>query len=314
MRFLVIVCLLFCLLFSGTTLSASAAPQQACLPTVQGQLATPPEQAGTILINEVLLSSKKTWSCPGSTSVPGSEDNSWIELYNPMALSFNLYIVHAAIDGGSGTTAMYFPFGTAIAAHGFLIIFPDKSIIFPNGAPETFTRRLLFTGTVINQITIPSNLGEDQSYARIPDGGSKWEITNTPTIGISNVLPTPTPKPVRTPKPATVKKKSSSKISVKTTTNKTTSTQIGTTTTGESTNPPVANGVQPAWSQLQLPATSSSPQTTPSVATVSPVDTAATSSPANSASGDVPRNILFTGLAAAFIGALLWWWRRFKHA
>lgn len=167
-----IVCLL-CMLFGGTTLSASAASHQACLPTVQGPITTPPAQAGTVLINEVLLSSKQTWSCPGSTSVPGSEDNSWIELYNPMALSFNLYIVHAEIDGGPGTTPILFPFGSAIAAHGFLAFFPYKRTLFPNGV-ETFTRRLLFNNgpvsTVINQITIPSNFGDGQSYARIPMG------------------------------------------------------------------------------------------------------------------------------------------------
>jgi hypothetical protein len=309
-RFLVIVCLLR-LLSSGTTLSASAAPLQACLPTVQGQPTTPPAQAGTLLINEVLLSSKQTWSCPGSTSVPDAEDNSWIELYNPMALSFNLYTVHAAIDGGPGTTSMYLPFGSAITARGFLTIFPAKSIIFPNGAPETFTRRLLFSGTVIDQITLPSNLGEDQSYARIPDGGSRWEITNTPTIGISNVLPTPTPKPLPTPKPVTVKKKSSSKTSLKTssktTSSKTTSAQTD-TTTGGSTNPSLASGVQPAWSQLQLPTT---PATEP--AAVSPLDATTIPSPTNSTNGDVLRNMLFAGVAIVLVGALLLWWRRFKH-
>jgi hypothetical protein len=271
-------------------------------------------QAGTVLINEVLLSSKQTWSCPGSTSVPGTTDNSWVELYNPLALSFNLYIVHAAIDGGPGTTAMYFPFGSAIAAHGFLTIFPDKSIIFPNGAPETLTRRLLFNGTIIDQVKIPSNLGDGQSYARISDGGPKWEITSTPTIGRSNVLPTPTPKAGRTPKAATIKKKSSSKISAKTTSSKTTSTHTGTTITGESTNPSVASGVQPAWSQLQLPSTAS-PLPTTAAATASPLDTTTTSPPANSTSGDVLRNVLLTGVAAAFVCALLWWWwrRRFTH-
>ncbi len=308
-----IVCLL-CMLFGGTTLSASAASHQACLPTVQGPITTPPAQAGTVLINEVLLSSKQTWSCPGSTSVPGSEDNSWIELYNPMALSFNLYIVHAEIDGGPGTTPILFPFGSAIAAHGFLAFFPYKRTLFPNGV-ETFTRRLLFNNgpvsTVINQITIPSNLGGGQSYARSTDGGSKWEITNTPTIGRSNILPVPTPKAIRTSKAATTKKKSSGgKISV--TSSKTTSTHISTTTTGESTTPPVASGSQPAWSQLQLP-TPVSPLPTTEAAAVSPPDTTTTSPPANSTNGDAPRNLLFTGVAAVFVCALLLWWRRFKH-
>jgi hypothetical protein len=316
-----LLCLLL-LFVVENPLSAVGASQQACLPTIQDQLTTPPEQAGTVLINEALLSSKKVWSCPGATSVPGPADTSWLELYNPLALSFNIYGVHAAIDGGSGTTPMYFPFGSAIAAHGFLTIFPNKSIIFPNNTPETFTRRLLFNGTVIDQITIPANLGTDQSYARVPDGASTWVITNTPTIGRSNALPTPTPKPIHTPKPVAAKKKSSgSKISarasIKSTPGKTLATNPGTTTTTQSSHPAVVNGVQPPWHQLQLPSPSSSPQSASSaaaVATVAPVDTTANAPPANNDSADIPRKLLFTGLAIACAGALFWCWRRFMHS
>jgi len=233
-----------------------------------------------------------------------------------MSLSFNLYAVHAAIDGDSGTTPMYLPFGSTIAAHGFLTVFPAENIIFLNSNAKTLTRRLLFNGSVINTIKLPANLGNDQSYARVPDGGSQWEITNTPTIGISNVLPTSTPKPIPTPKPAIVKKKSSSKISVttssKTATSKTTATPTATTTSRENTNPPATSAAQPAWGQMQLP-TTASPYPTPEAAAVSPPGTTTTSPPANSTSSDVPRNVLFTGIAAAFVCALLLWWRRFKH-
>jgi hypothetical protein len=312
-------CLLF-LLFGETSLTASAASQEVCLPTVSGQLTTPAEQAGTVLINEVLLSSKKPASCPGSTSVPGSIDNSWIELYNPMALSFNLYIVHAAIDGGSGTNTIYFPFGSGIAAHGFLIIFPDKQMILTNGGAETFTRRLLFNGIVIDQVTIPANLGEDQSYARIPDGASKWEVTNTPTIGSSNVLPiaksstakSSTAKSSTTKSSTTTKTSNRISTSVKTkkaTVTSTTSAPASTTITSESTTTPAASGIQPAWGQLQFPATPSSPQTTPSALVVSPAGATSNSPPVNNNS-DVPRNVLFTGLTLVLIGALFWWGRR----
>ena len=253
------VCLLCLLLlfFVENPLSALGASQQACLPTIQGSITIPPEQAGTVFINEALLSSKQPWSCPGSTSVPDPTDTYWLELYNPMALSFDISGVHAAIDSGPGTTPIYFPLGSAIAAHGFLTIFPR------NDSPRNFNRRLLFNGTVIDDITIPPNLGTDQSYARVPDGASTWEITTTPTIGRSNVLPTPTPKPTRTPKPVTAKKKSngskiSVKSSIKSTSGKTLSTNPGTTTTAQNNHPVVVNGVQPPWHQLQLPSPSSS--------------------------------------------------------
>ena len=311
------ICLLLLLFFVANPLSALGASQQACLPTVQGQLTTPPAQPGTVLINEALLSSKKTWSCPGSTSVPGPNDTSWLELYNPLALSFDIYSVHAAIDGGSGTTPMYFPFGSAIAAHSFLVIFPNKNIIFPNNTPETFTRRLLFNGTVIDQITLPANLGPDQSYARVPDGASKWEITNTPTIGRSNVLPIATPKPTHTPKPVTTKKKTSGskvsgKASIKSSSSKTLSTNPGTTTTTtQNSHPTVINGVQPPWHQLQLPSPSASSPSTSSTAAVAPLDPTANAPPANNDNTDTPRKLLFTGLAIACAGALFWCWRRF---
>jgi hypothetical protein len=316
-----LLCLLL-LFFVEAPLSAVGASQQACLPAIPGKLTTPPEQAGTVLINEALLSSKKTWSCPGATSVPGPTDTSWLELYNPLALSFDIYSVHAAIDGGSGTTSMYFPFGSAIAAHGFLTIFPNKNIIFPNNTPETFIRRLLFNGTVIDQITIPTNLGTDQSYARMPDGASTWVITTTPTIGRSNVLPIATPKPIRTPKPVTAKKKSSGskisgKVSIKSTSGKTLSTNPGITTTTQSNPPGIVNGVQPPWHQLQLPNPSSSPQSgsaATTVATVAPVDTTANAPPASNDSADIPRKLLFTGLAIACAGVLFWCWRRFMHS
>ncbi len=309
------ICLLLLLFFVGNPLSARGASQQVCLPTIQGSITTPPEQAGTVLINEALLSSKQPWSCPGSTSVPATTDTSWLELYNPMALAFDIYGVHAAIDNGPNTTPIYFTFGSAIAAHGFLIIF------LPQSSPQSFNRRLLFHGTVIDDITVPSNIGSDQSYARTPDGASKWEITNTPTIGLSNVLPTPTPKttpkPTPTPHPVATKKKSSgNKLSVKTssrsTPGTTSTTHRGTTASAQSSPPIGVNGVQPPWHQLQLPGTPSSSQNT--TATVVPADTPATTANAplaNNDNADVPRKMLFTGMALACAGTLFWWWRRF---
>ncbi len=309
------ICLFLLLFFVGNPLSARGASQQACLPTVQGPLTIPHEQLGTVLINEVLLSSKQPWSCPGSTSVPGTTDTSWLELYNPMALAFDIYGVHAAIDNGPNTTSTSFSFGSAIAAHGFLTIF------LPQRSPQSFNRRLLFNGIVIDDITISSNLGIDQSYARVPDGASKWEITNTPTIGRTNVFPTPTPrttpKPTSTPHPVATKKKSnvnkhSAKTSGRSTPGTTSTTHQGTTASAQSSSPGVANGVQPPWHQLQLPGTPSSLQNT--TATVVPNDTlttTATAPPANNDNADVPRKMLFTGMAIACASTLFWWWRRF---
>jgi outer membrane biosynthesis protein TonB len=321
-RFLVIVCLfccLLCCLFAASSLPTSAASQQVCLPT-QVQADPPPIQPGTVLINEVLLSSKKALSCPGSTAVPGIQDTAWIELYNPKALPFNLYSVQAAIDGGPGTSPMFFPFGSTIAAHGFLTIFPDKSTIFPNGTAETLIRRLLFNDTtIIDQITVPPNLGDGQSYARVPDGASKWVITDAPTMGNSNVLPTPTPKVAHTPKPTPTPKTAATPKSApskkKSSVSTTPSAQTSTTFNGASSNPPTINGSQPTWNQLQLPASSSANQTTPATTTNTSIDTSATSPPPNSNNGDALRTMLIIAALGTIAACSALWWRRrrFKH-
>ncbi|HVB25494.1 MAG TPA: hypothetical protein VNG51_26390 [Ktedonobacteraceae bacterium] len=196
-------------------------------PPVPGALENPPATPGILFINELLLVPHSIWNC-SETGGNFSTQDAWIELYNPQSQPFNLYAAHTYIDTGSSTDAFYLPFGTAIAAYGFLVLFPFYSPNFRPGPSMTF--RLIIGTTVIDQVAVPT-LGPDQSYARTSDGGPNWQITASPTIDASNGSPQSTP-------PAT---------------------QGGGSSSGTPPASPeaIANGTQPAWNQLLLPLTPS---------------------------------------------------------
>jgi len=213
----------------------------------------------------------------------------WVELYNSQDQPFDLYSVHASLDSGPNTALFLFPFGSAMASHGFLVVFPFTSL-----NTETATLRLIIDGVVVDQVTIPS-LAQDQSYARTPDGTSTWQIADSPTIDASNnpVLVTPTPIP----------KKSNNGGNNKQSTG---SSHTGTTDTTEKTNrPTLVNGVQPTWGALHFPPKTSSPLAvpTPTVVSTSP-------SPAGD-NMDILRKILLTATVMALAMALIWCWRLF---
>src|SRR5207244_7174065 len=154
----------------------------------------PPAQPGTLLINEVLTLPHSTWNCSESGTYTPIND-AWVELYNPQNQPFDLYSVHSNLDSGPNTNAFYLPFGSAIAAHGYLIVFPRTSEAFLS--TEGVILRLIINNVVIDEIIIPS-LGADQSYARITNGSTIWQVTSNPTVDASNApaqqaAPTPTP-------------------------------------------------------------------------------------------------------------------------
>ncbi|MEO8972575.1 MAG: hypothetical protein ABI406_13365 [Ktedonobacteraceae bacterium] len=203
-------------------------------PTVPGPLGNPAATPGTLFINEILLVPHSIWNCSDSGGYFSTRD-AWIEIYNPQSQSLNLYAAHTFLDTGSSTNTYYLPFGTAIAAHGFLVLFPFYSPNFRPGPSMTF--RLVIGTTAIDQVVVPT-LGPDQSYARTSDGGPNWQITASPTIDASNG--TAPPQPTLTPPPSQGGSSGNS----------------GSSTPGASQNA-IANGTQPAWNQLQLPLTPS---------------------------------------------------------
>ena len=145
-----------------TISSAFSAAGHGCAP------ATPPPVAGTLVqpqptphvlfINEVLTSPASVWNCSGQGSnQTTSIYDVWVELYNPQDQAFDLYAAHSSFDTGPNVNdAAYFRLGTAIAPHGFLVIFPAVSLsaqLFLTSNISTL--RLLMGDTVIDQVTLP---------------------------------------------------------------------------------------------------------------------------------------------------------------
>ena len=257
-------------------------------PPVPGSLTSPPTTSGIVLINEVLNNPTSTWNCSEPAGTPSRSTDSWVELYNPQNQPFNLFGIQTTLDDGPNTFAFAFPFGAAIAAHGYLVVFPDVYAGILNAGSNL---RLTISGTVIDQVSIPA-LALNQSYARIPDGSTNWQITNSPTIDASNTT-LPQTTPTRTPVSTQVKGSGYS------------GSGSGYSGSGYVT-PTLVTGKQPGWSKLQLPAANSStaPGTTnPLVASPAPSTT--------TNAWDAPRRILLTVLVVGLALSLLWCWKLF---
>lgn len=286
---LLLACLMLLLSCSTVSLQpahASPAGAHPCAPTipppVSGTPVPAPATPGIVLINEILTNPGSTWNCTESSGTYSLMTDSWLEIFNPQSQPLNLYAAHASIDGGSNTPRFYLPFGSAIAPHGFLVVFPNLSAgMLQAGA----NLRLLIQDTPIDMVSVPT-LALDDSYARIPDGATNWQITIIPTIDASNVVSTGTPAPPPT--------------------------RSGTGGGGSRgyttpTLPAVrADGTQPAWSSLQMPPGA---LTSPSTATPG----APSSLPLSAAQGgsDLPRRTWLTILLVSFSASLWWCWRVF---
>jgi hypothetical protein len=129
-------------------------------------------------------------------------------------------------------------------------------------------------------------------------------VTDTPTIDASNVPPTATPKPIHTPKPSSVKTANKKTSTQKTSTQKSTGTLDGATT--DTSN--VSAGTQPTWNILSVPTTMSSVSDTTTQGNIS------NPAPQATDTGDLPRKVLFTSLAAALLLGLLLCSRYFTRA
>ncbi len=301
-RSLTIVCIFF-LLSSMTVSSVSGATKHGCTlgtpPPVAGTLVQPTATAHVVFINEVLPNPNSIWNC-SDEGAKSAQNDAWVELYNPQKQALDLYTVHSSLDSGPNTTQFYLPVGAALAAHGFLVVFPSIAIFAQlSSSASSSLLRLLIGDTVVDQVSL-FPLVSDTSYARIPDGGDSWQVTDTPTIDASNVPPTPTPKATRTSQSSSSAKMADKKSSAQQST--------GTYNTGaivNTSNQPI--GTQPAWNALSVPATTPSvPETTPS--------TISNPAPQVNNAADLPQKILLTSLAAALLIGLFWCSRFFTRA
>lgn len=309
MRFLTIIGVLLLLILALTPSLASASTRHGCAPVtppaVSGTLVQPTATQGTLFINEALLTPRSVWNCSELGTYTDTNDT-WIEIYNTQNQPFDLYCVHTSIDSGPNTNPFYLPFGSAIAPHGFLVVFPRLSSSFL--ATETSTWRLLIGGIPVDKVTIPL-VGEDQSYARVPDGSPTWVITSTPTIATSNIASVVPPTHTRTKAEATAtarisgnkKGEGSSRSGISESGGGIYDNGNGTPTVSQQQ----VDGVQPTWVSLKHPAVVS---TTPATSTQA-------SNPmlqASSSDVDIPHKILLTLLVIAFVATLFWCWRLFR--
>jgi hypothetical protein len=298
---LVFFALMLCLSLLLLAPPAQGASTHECAPDTPPSLSVTPvvpqAKAGIIQVNEVLSNPASAWNCSDTTGTVSPTANSWVELYNPQSEPFNLYTVHTQISLDNGANWYQLPFGTSIAANGFLVLFPAEKV----PAPAVWDILLAMGNTLIDALQPPA-LPPDQSYARIPNGTATWSISGQPTIGASNVSasqPTPSataPAPKSTP-------------------------------TGQSA-PPVNSpgdgsvnhapgvGTQPVWGSVQLP-TGATPSPTPGT-----LDTAASSTPLLSQQlQNQPQNSGLDGwhivgistLALLLLASLVYCWRLF-HA
>jgi hypothetical protein len=222
---------------------------------------------------------------PGSTTY--NEVNAWTEIYNPQDQPLDLYQAHASIDEGSGTESYTLPIGSIIEAHGFLVVFPFT------GASPISQVRLTISQTVIDEVPLPL-LSTNTSYARIPDGADKWQITTTPTIASSNILNGVT---------SSDQSSGTGQAARATPTQKHTPGQRSTGTNGSATDTP-SIGVQPTWGALRLPSPGASSTE------INDITQDGSSPPVTPGdSFDLLRKILFTVLLVVLSFALVggWW-------
>lgn len=269
---------------TNTTYATGHGCAQPVPPGIPGNPSPAPAASGIIVINEVLLTPHSTWNCSENGAYFTTTD-SWIELYNTQNQPYNLYAAHAEIADNTNTSSYTMPFGTSIAAHGYLVLFPYTDALFKE--TTTPTLKLIVNNVVVDQIAVPL-LGPDQSYARTSDAAATWQISNLPTIDASNTsMLTPTP------------------------TQRGSGSGSGSGSGGVITPTPnptkvLVSGKQPQWSTMQFPATATATAVT---LLQSPSSTSATIS---NAGLDTPRRILLTILVIALAITLFWCWWLFK--
>ncbi len=127
-----------------------------------------------------------------STPEPATE---WVEIYNSSSSAVTL-TNFSLTDEDSHTYT--FPEAT-ISAQGYLTIYGSDGLPSLNNSGDTIS---LYdpNNQLIDSFSYTS-APEDQSWARIPDGGNFSDQPQTPTPNQANPTPAPTPTPTTTPTP-----------------------------------------------------------------------------------------------------------------
>lgn len=153
--------------------------------TAEGDQDDPDKSSLKLYINEVL-------------SAPADNDADFIEIYNAedRAVDVSGFILQ---DDKGAAEQFVIPEGTDIPAKGFLVytqVSPGEGQSFTFGLSSkgdkvTFLEK---NGKWIDEVETPNfeNV-KGSSYARVGDGGEQWQITETPTKGLSNSTIVTTP-------------------------------------------------------------------------------------------------------------------------
>lgn len=143
---------------------------------------------GELVINEFMASN-------GTTAADKDDEyDDWIELYNNSSESIDLEGYYLS-DDESELTKWTFPWGTTIAAGGFIIVWADKDeeqeglhADFKLSTSEESVYLTNSSGTIIDQISYTGQT-EDISYGRFPNGTGNFE-TMPPTFKATNTITT----------------------------------------------------------------------------------------------------------------------------
>lgn len=162
--------------------------------TPSGVLIASAENGQTIFINEIMASNSKTLR-DGDVDDPddgkkGGAYSDWIEIYNAGSQPVNL-TGYTLSDSGATWTFLQ----GIVQAKGYLLVWAsDKNKVAKDGQLHTNFKLSASgeevvlkspNGTIIDSITYLS-LADDQSYGRITDGASKFEIFSKATPGTAN--------------------------------------------------------------------------------------------------------------------------------
>ncbi|HAP35516.1 MAG TPA: hypothetical protein DCQ28_06075 [Bacteroidetes bacterium] len=126
-----------------------------------------------------------------SRGVPGNLD--WIEVYNSSTSSIDIsgYKIYDSGAKGGTKSKKLFPNGTILSAKGFAYILTDTATFtgdtsgfgISNNGETVWLENA--AGLLIDTVAIPA-LGNDTSYARVPDGSSNFVKKSPVTKGTTN--------------------------------------------------------------------------------------------------------------------------------
>ncbi len=126
-----------------------------------------------------------------------ADDLDWIELYNTTNEDIDLTDV-LMWEGGGSEEAWAFPKGTVIKAKGYYVVDCDKYGLLNNPVkypawglskgPEEVIVLANSDLKVIDEVALPS-MNENETYGRVTDGASDWQIFQNGTKGVKNEGP-----------------------------------------------------------------------------------------------------------------------------